>query len=70
MLISFIQNCGTQAEAYSEPYQRFKITFLAKIVVPEAYSQQSRTSKMKLFDKKISAVHYFSRSLFTQKAPP
>ena len=59
LLISFIQNCQTQAEAYSEPYQRFKMMFLAKIAVPEAYSQQSQTCKIELFEKKI-----FSHPLF------
>ena len=32
LLISFIQNCQSQAEAYSEPYQIFKMIFLAKII--------------------------------------
>ena len=35
-----------------------------QLTVPEAYSEPSRTSKMKLFEKNI-----FSRSLFTHKAP-
>ena len=49
-----------QAEAYSEPYQRFKMQFLAKMLtVREVYSERSRTSKMELFEKKI-----FSRPLF------
>ena len=52
LLISFIQNCRNLGEAYSEPYQIFKITFLAKIAIPEAYSQRSRTSNMELFEKK------------------
>ena len=30
--ISFIQNCWTQAEAYSKPSQTFKMTFLGKIL--------------------------------------
>ena len=47
-----------QAEEYSEPHQRFKI--LGKwLTVPEAYSERSQTSKMKLFEEKI-----FSRPLF------
>ena len=49
-----------QADAYSEPYQRFEMQFLAKkSAVPEAYSERSQISKMKLFEKKI-----FSRPLF------
>ena len=33
------------------------------------YLEQNRTSKMDLFEKTFSAVHYFSHSLFTEKAP-
>ena len=56
---------STQTEAYSEPYQRFKIQFLAKIAVPKAYSERSRTCKIKTFEK-----FFFSCLLaVTPKAP-
>ena len=49
-----------QAETYSEPYQRLKMQFLATtLTVPEAHSERSQTSKMKLFERNI-----FSRPLF------
>ena len=58
MLISFIQNCRTQAETYSEPYQRFKMTYLAKIG-NSSRGVFTTESNMKLFEK-----IFFSRPLF------
>ena len=68
MLISF-KNCQTQYRQrhIQSPIKDFKI-LQKQLTVPEAYSEWSETSKMKLLEK-FSAIHYFSHSLFTRKAP-
>ena len=77
MLISF-KNCQTQCRQMHiwSPFQRFKMQFFGKkfpeefqrhnhnvITVPKVYSERSRTSKMKLFEKNISSHVLFQ--LFT-----
>ena len=61
MLISF-KNCQTQYRQrhIQSPIKDLRCSFWRQqLTVPEAYSERSRTSKMKLFEKKI-----FSRPLF------
>ena len=60
MLISFFQNCRAQAETYSEPYQRFKMTFFEKTVNS---SRGVFTTKSNIFDEAFWEK-IFSRPLF------
>ena len=73
---NFIQELPNSMQTLWSPFQRFKMQFFGKkfpeefqrnnhnvITVPKVYSEWSRTSKMKLFEKNISSHLLFQ--LFT-----
>ena len=59
-----------QAEAYSEPYQDLRCSFYQKwLTVPEACSEWSQTSKMKIFEKNIFSCPQFQPfSVYTKSS--
>ena len=59
---------SAQAEAYSEPYQRFKMHFWGKIINSSrgVFTMESNIWDNSFLRKIFSGIHYFSQGLFTQ----
>ena len=77
LLISFIQNCWTEAESYSEPYQIFKMTFLTKIInisrgifTIESNIEDGAFGEKKFQLSTISVVHYLHKKIHHRYLTP